>query len=59
MEHLYEHGIWAIFSTLDPTVLQFKPGVLLDPAICDEALQRVEVSVAAASVEAMSGRRSA
>ena len=26
MRHLYEHGVWAIFSTLDPRVLQFKPG---------------------------------
>ncbi|MDP1602410.1 MAG: aminotransferase class III-fold pyridoxal phosphate-dependent enzyme, partial [Legionella sp.] len=27
---LYENGVWAIFSTLDPRVLQFKPGVLID-----------------------------
>ena len=27
MKHLYENGVWAIFSTLDPRVLQFKPGV--------------------------------
>ena len=26
-ERLYENGVWAIFSTLDPRVLQFKPGV--------------------------------
>jgi len=59
MEHLYRNGVWAIFATLDPAVLQFKPGVLLDPAVCDEALQRFEVSVAAAREEAMSGRASA
>ena len=29
MKHLYENGVWAIFSTLDPRVLQFKPGILL------------------------------
>ena len=29
MQHLYENGVWAIFSTLDPRVLQFKPGILL------------------------------
>ena len=26
MRRLYENGVWAIFSTLDPRVLQFKPG---------------------------------
>ena len=31
MRRLYENGVWAIFSTLDPRVLQFKPGILLDP----------------------------
>ncbi|MCH7848532.1 MAG: hypothetical protein IIB53_09240 [Planctomycetes bacterium] len=30
MEMLYQNGVWAIFSTLDPRVLQFKPGILLD-----------------------------
>ena len=32
MRRLYENGVWAIFSTLDPRVLQFKPGILLGPA---------------------------
>nr|MDT0664711.1 aminotransferase class III-fold pyridoxal phosphate-dependent enzyme [Micromonospora sp. DSM 115978] len=27
---LYDNGVWAIFSALDPRVLQFKPGLLLD-----------------------------
>ena len=31
---LYEHGVWAIFSSLDKRVLQWKPGVLSDPSIC-------------------------
>ena len=31
MRRLYENGVWAIFSTLDPRVLQFKPGILLGP----------------------------
>ena len=26
--------MWAIFSTLDPRVLQFKPGILLGPELC-------------------------
>ena len=33
MRHLYENGVWAIFSTLDPRVLQFKPGILLGPEL--------------------------
>ena len=33
MKRLYENGVWAIFSTLDPRVLQYKPGVLLTPAL--------------------------
>ncbi|MFT5260015.1 MAG: putrescine aminotransferase [Saprospiraceae bacterium] len=37
---LYENGIWAIFSSLDKRVLQFKPGVLLDSATCQEILDR-------------------
>ena len=32
---LYEHGVWAIFSTLDPQVLQFKPGLLMTPDLCE------------------------
>ena len=45
MKHLYEHGVWAIFSTLDPRVLQFKPGILLGPELVDEVLDRTEVSI--------------
>ena len=37
---LYEHGIWAIFSSLDKRVLQFKPGVLLSVELCEEILDR-------------------
>ena len=48
MKHLYENGVWAIFSTLDPSVLQFKPGLLLDPPTCEDILDRLAVSIAAA-----------
>ena len=44
MKHLYENGVWAIFSTLDPRVLQFKPGVLMTATLCEELLERVERS---------------
>jgi hypothetical protein len=33
MKRLYENRVWAIFSTLDPSVLQYKPGILLAPAV--------------------------
>ena len=42
---LYENGIWAIFSSLDTQVLQFKPGVMLDVATCREILDRVDASM--------------
>ena len=45
MRHLYDNGVWAIFSTLDPRVLQFKPGILLRPELCEDLLDRTEVAV--------------
>ena len=47
MRQLYEHGVWAIFSTLDPRVLQYKPGILLDPALADEILDRTATAIGA------------
>ena len=45
---LYENGVWAIFSTLDPTVLQFKPGMLLDARrLCEEAASTARPSPSA------------
>jgi len=49
---LYEAGVWAIFSTLDTRVLQFKPGLLLDPAMCEDVLDRLAVSIALARGDA-------
>jgi acetylornithine/succinyldiaminopimelate/putrescine aminotransferase len=51
MKHLYENGVWAIFSTLDARVLQFKPGVLMTAALCEELLERVERSIGLARAE--------
>jgi acetylornithine/succinyldiaminopimelate/putrescine aminotransferase len=45
MRHLYRNGVWAIFSTLDPRVLQFKPGILMRPELCEELLDRTEVAI--------------
>jgi acetylornithine/succinyldiaminopimelate/putrescine aminotransferase len=53
MKHLYENGVWAIFSTLDPRVLQFKPGVLMTADLCAEVLERVERSVGLANAECL------
>jgi len=52
MRKLYENGVWAIFSTLDPSVLQFKPGLLVDESLAAEILEIVDRSVAAAREEA-------
>src|SRR5204863_527521 len=40
MRHLYRTGVWAIFSTLDPRVLQYKPGLLMTPELSEELLER-------------------
>ncbi len=60
MKRLYENGVWAIFSTLDPRVLQYKPGILLTPALCEELLERTEVAIGKArddAASAVGGRR--
>jgi acetylornithine/succinyldiaminopimelate/putrescine aminotransferase len=56
MKRLYENGVWAIFSTLDPRVLQYKPGILLTPALCEELLERTEVAIGEARGD-VGGRR--
>jgi acetylornithine/succinyldiaminopimelate/putrescine aminotransferase len=42
---LYEAGVWAMFAGFDPSVLQWKPGLLLDDATLDLALARFEEAV--------------
>jgi acetylornithine/succinyldiaminopimelate/putrescine aminotransferase len=56
MKRLYEAGVWAIFSTLDPSVLQYKPGVLMTPALCDELLDRTEAAIGRAAADARTWR---
>jgi acetylornithine/succinyldiaminopimelate/putrescine aminotransferase len=53
MRHLYENGVWAIFSTLDPSVLQFKPGLLMTQAEAEDLLRRVEIAIDLASREVL------
>jgi acetylornithine/succinyldiaminopimelate/putrescine aminotransferase len=57
MRHLYENGVWAIFSTLDPSVLQFKPGILMTQELSEDLLRRVEVAIGRAAEEVMGSRR--
>ena len=56
MRELYQNGVWAIFSTLDPRVLQFKPGLLLSRELCEDVLDRLEVAVGRAKAAA-TGRK--
>ena len=42
MRALYENGIWALVAGFDQSVIQFKPGLLVDREYCDEVLVRVE-----------------
>jgi acetylornithine/succinyldiaminopimelate/putrescine aminotransferase len=42
---LYENGIWAIFSSLDKRVLQWKPGVLLSASLCQEIMDRFDAAM--------------
>ena len=59
MKALYDNGVWAIFSTLDPRVLQFKPGILYDRFLCEEVLNRLETAVGQARSAAFGGARRA
>ncbi len=59
MKALYDHGVWAIFSTLDPRVLQFKPGILCDRDLCDEILNRLDNGIAQAKREVLGTARRA
>ena len=42
---LYENGVWAIFSSLDKRVLQWKPGALLSPEMCQEIMDRFDMAM--------------
>ena len=42
---LYENGVWAIFSSLDKRVLQFKPGLVLEASLCQEILDRFDAAM--------------
>jgi putrescine aminotransferase len=42
---LYENGVWAIFSSLDKRVLQWKPGLLLSAELCTEIMERFDAAM--------------
>lgn len=42
---LYKHGLWAMFAGFDRRYLQFKLGLLVDKAYCDEALGKLEAAL--------------
>jgi putrescine aminotransferase len=42
---LYENGVWAIFSSLDKRVLQWKPGLLLSAELCAEIMERFDAAM--------------
>ena len=56
MRRLYSRGVWAIFSTLDPRVLQYKPGLLLDPALGAQILEITEAAIGEAREDAAAER---
>jgi putrescine aminotransferase len=41
-QELFNLGVWAIASGFDQSVLQFKPGLLLEDALADTVLERLE-----------------
>jgi acetylornithine/succinyldiaminopimelate/putrescine aminotransferase len=47
-QELYELGVWAIASGFDQSVLQFKPGLLLDDGLAASVLERLEKALARA-----------
>lgn len=45
MGSLYKNGVWAIYSQLDPSVIQFKPGILCTKEYCDELLGKMKKGI--------------
>ncbi len=42
---LYKHGLWAMFAGFDFSVLQFKPGLLVDEPYCDLVIAKLEAAL--------------
>ena len=52
---LVPRGVWAFAAGFDPSVLQFKPGLLLDQARCEIGLARVDDALRALQDRAQDG----
>ncbi|WP_319558499.1 aspartate aminotransferase family protein [Thiomicrorhabdus sp.] len=46
MQALYRQGVWAIYSALDPRVLQFKAGLLMSLELSREVMAILEKAIA-------------
>ena len=46
---LYKTGLWAMFAGFVRRYLQFKLGLLVDKPYCDEALEKLETALKAAT----------
>lgn len=57
MRELYGLGVWAIFSSLDPRVLQFKPGLLMTPEMAEDLLDRTALGISRARLNPEVARR--
>jgi acetylornithine/succinyldiaminopimelate/putrescine aminotransferase len=55
MRRLYEAGVWGIVSSLNESVIQFKPGLLLDDAVANRMLESLEVAVGKAKEDSLHG----
>lgn len=42
---LYRRGVWAMFAGFAPSVLQFKVGLLVDDAYCDQLRDRLDAAL--------------
>jgi putrescine aminotransferase len=53
---LYRHGLWAMFAGFDFSVLQFKPGLLVDESYCDLALAKLDAALSDVEKQRAAGR---
>jgi acetylornithine/succinyldiaminopimelate/putrescine aminotransferase len=49
---LYDVGVWALFAGFDPSVLQLKPGLLMDDELADVVLERLDQAMGAVAARA-------
>lgn len=50
MVHLINNGVWSVMANFDKSVLQFKPGLLMQEETAKEVLKRLEKSIKEAIV---------